>query len=154
MKIDQFKKTIAVVAACVFTLSNCTDELTTNSSTAISEETVLSSTTGLNMVLRSAYHYMLTNGGLGGASQNEACYAGLPGYCMYYDLGGADIISTTNYGGSPENSYRFAPERTEASSVYSGKIWSTMYKTINQVNVIIDALPAASGTDEIGRAHV
>lgn len=147
MKIDQFKKTIAVVAACVCTLTNCTDELTTNSSTAVSEETVLSSTTGLNMVLRSAYRYMLTNGELGSSSQNEACYAGLPGYCMYYDLGGADIISTTNYGGSPENSYRFAPERTEASNAYSGKIWSTMYKTINQINIIIDALPAASGTD-------
>ncbi len=134
-------------AGLILSASACSEELTTNSSTAIDSEVVLSSTTGLNMVLRSAYHYFLMNGEDGDDSQNEACYAGVPGYCMYYDLGGADIVSTTNYGGSVVNSYRFAPERTQSSGDYAGKIWSTMYKTINQVNTIIDALPDATGDD-------
>ena len=48
-------KTVKIMSLAVLTLSlsNCTDELTTNSSTAISEETILSSTNQLNMVLNS-----------------------------------------------------------------------------------------------------
>ena len=54
-------KTVKILSLAVLTLSlsNCTDELTTNSSTAISEETILSSTNQLNMVLNSVYKYIL-----------------------------------------------------------------------------------------------
>ena len=93
------------VALLAFSLSNCNDELTTNSSTDIDENTILGSTTGLNMALNSAYKYLLM-GEQGGSSQNDACYAGVTGLCMYYDLPGADIMSTKNYGGSVEDSYR------------------------------------------------
>ncbi|KAA6330789.1 hypothetical protein EZS27_020547 [termite gut metagenome] len=136
---------IMSIAVLAIVMSNCTDELTTNSSTAISSEDVLASTVELNMVLRSTYKYLLL-GDNGNSSQNDACYAGLPGYCMYYDLGGSDIISTTNYGGSPEMSYRYAPERTQATD-YAKRIWVNMYKTINQANIILDALPEASGSE-------
>ena len=47
------------VALLAFSLSNCNDELTTNSSTDIDENTILGSTTGLNMALNSAYKYLL-----------------------------------------------------------------------------------------------
>lgn len=137
-----------LLAGLILSVSSCSDELTTNSSTAIDSE-ILSTTAGLNMVLTSAYHYFLMNGDQGGTSQNEACYAGIPGYCMYYDLGGADIVSIINYGGSVVNSYRFDPERTQVGGSYAGKIWTTMYKTINQVNIIMDALPDASGDDAL-----
>ncbi|MEY8612331.1 RagB/SusD family nutrient uptake outer membrane protein [Parabacteroides segnis] len=141
-------KTVKIMSLAVLTLSlsNCTDELTTNSSTAISEETILSSTNQLNMVLNSVYKYILM-GDNGSGSQNDACYAGLPGYCMYYDLTGADIMSTTNYGGSPEMCYRAAPERTQSTGDYSKRIWVNMYKAINQANIILDALPDATGED-------
>jgi hypothetical protein len=137
-----------LLAGLILSISSCSDELTTNSSTAIDSE-ILSTTAGLNMVLTSAYHYFLMNGDQGGTSQNEACYAGIPGYCMYYDLGGADIVSIINYGGSVVNSYRFDPERTQVGGSYAGKIWTTMYKTINQVNIIMDALPNVSGDDAL-----
>ncbi len=137
-----------LLAGLILSISSCSDELTTNSSTAIDSE-VLSTAAGLNMVLTSAYHYFLMNGDQGGTSQNEACYAGIPGYCMYYDLGGADIVSTTNFGGSVVNSYRFEPERTQVGGSYANKIWTTMYKTINQINIIIDALPDATGDDAL-----
>ncbi|GHT30290.1 membrane protein [Bacteroidia bacterium] len=126
-------------------MSNCTDELTTNSSTAITSDEVLSSTAQLNMVLNSTYRFLLM-GADGASDQNAACYAGIPGLTMYYDLGGADIISTTNYGGSPEMCYRFSPERTQAAD-YARRMWITLYKTINEANIIIDALPDASGSE-------
>lgn len=141
-------KTIKIMSLVALSLSmtTCTDELTTNSSTAISSETILANTNQLNMVLNSVYKYLLM-GDSGAGSQNDACYAGIPGYSMYYDLGGADLLSTTNYGGSVETCYRFAPERTQATGDYSKRVWINMYKTINQVNQILDALPAASGSD-------
>ena len=86
------------VALLAFSLSNCNDELTTNSSTDIDENTILGSTTGLNMALNSDFKY-LSLGEQGGSIQNETCYAGVNGRCMYYDLQGADITSTEKYGG-------------------------------------------------------
>lgn len=136
------------LAVLALSMSNCTDELTTDSSTAISSETILSSTNQLNMVLNSVYKRLLMGDFKSDeSSQNDACYAGIPGYSMYYDLGGADMISTTNYGGSVETCYRFAPERTQSTGDYSKRIWVNMYKVINQLNQILDALPAASGDD-------
>ena len=92
------------------------------------------------MALNSAYKYLLM-GEQGGSSQNDACYAGVTGLCMYYDLPGADIMSTKNYGGSVEDSYRLTEGRTQAAGDYSKRIWTNMYKIINQANIIIDALP-------------
>lgn len=138
----------AAVALLAFSLSNCNDELTTNSSTDVDEETILSSTTGLNMALNSAYHYLLMGGiDPNSSSQNDACYTGMPGLAMYYDLAGADFLSTKNYGGSVENSYNFAPERAQSTGDYSKRIWNNLYKIINQANVIIDALPEATGSE-------
>ena len=64
-------RTISYIIWVVFVLglTNCNDELTTRSSTDVEEETILSSTTGLNMALRSAYHYLLM--GESSSSQND-----------------------------------------------------------------------------------
>ena len=140
-------KAIAILPFALFATSfcGCNDELATEDAQKVSSETVLSSTTGLNMVLNSAYKCLLM-GDHGADSQNDACYAGLAGLAMHYDLGGADIMSTTNYGGSPESTYKFLSERTMASG-NADRIWANMYKVINQSNQIIDALPNATGED-------
>lgn len=133
------------VALLAITLWGCNDQLTTGDAQKVSSGTILSNTAGLNMALNSAYHYLLM-GDNGGGSQNDACYAGLEGLTMHYDLGGPDIQSTTNYGGSPESTYKFLSDRT-MSSGDAYRIWSLMYKIINQANIILDALPDANGTD-------
>lgn len=143
----KINKTIAILSLGLFTTGfcGCNDELATEDAQKVSSETVLSSTTGLNMVLNSTYKCLLL-GDNGSGSQNDACYAGLAGLPMHYDLGGADIMSTTNYGGSPESTYKFLSERTMASG-NADRIWTNMYKVINQSNQIIDALPDATGSD-------
>ncbi len=135
---------ISIFLALVF--SNCNDDLSTRSSTDVEEETVLSSTTGLNMALTSAYHYLLM--GESASSQNDVCYTGMPGLAIWFDVAGEDIISTKNYGGSAEDAYNFAPDRTRATGNYSKRIWTNFYKIINQCNEIIDALPDATGNEE------
>lgn len=137
---------LTAIALLAISLSNCTGELTTNSSTDVDESTILSSTTGLNMSLTGTYKYLLL-GESGAGSQNDACYAGVTGLCMGYDLLGADILSTKNYGGSVEDHYRFSEGRTQSAGDYAKRIWTNMYKIINQVNIIIDALPEATGTE-------
>lgn len=140
-----YKTLIIPFAMLAASLCGCNDELTTEDAQKVSSETVLSSTTGLNMVLKSAYKCLLM-GDNGSGSQNDACYAGLAGIPMHYDIGGPDIVCTTNYGGSPESTYKYLSERTMASGD-ANRIWSNMYKVINQVNLIIDALPDATGEE-------
>lgn len=140
-------KTLGIIPFALFVLSigGCNDQLTTEDAQKVSSETVLSSTTGLKMVLNSAYYWLL----MGGSSyydQVSASYAGLPGFAMHYDVGGPDILCTGNYGGSPDYSYKYLPDRT-MSSGSAHNIWGKMYKVINQSNLIIDALPDASGSE-------
>ncbi|MDR3093034.1 MAG: RagB/SusD family nutrient uptake outer membrane protein [Bacteroidales bacterium] len=125
--------------------SSCTDELNTNSSTDVSDKEVLTSVSGLNMVLLSAYQYILMGDSKEGA-QGQAVYTGIPGLCLYYDLSGADILCHTNYGGSTCDSYQFSTRRTTAAE-NAVKIWRNMYFVINEVNIILNALPDASGSD-------
>lgn len=146
----RFYRTVryAGIALLALALGNCNDDLATSSSTDVEEESILSTTTGLNMALNSAYHYLLMGGiDPSSSSQNDACYTGLPGLALYYDLAGADFLSTKNYGGSVENSYTFAPERTQSTGDYAKRLWTNFYKIINQTNQILAALPAASGTE-------
>jgi hypothetical protein len=122
--------------------AGCKKFLDTKSSTATSDGAVLKNVTQLNMVLNSAYKKLYFNNG--GA---DRAYSGLAGLQMYVDLGGADILSHTNMGGNQVTSYTFEPTRTQITG-NSDAIWSMMYKTINQVNVIITALPNADGGAE------
>ncbi|MDD4590311.1 MAG: RagB/SusD family nutrient uptake outer membrane protein [Parabacteroides sp.] len=135
------------VALLVVAFSGCNDQLTTEDAQKVSSETVLSSTVGLNMVLNSAYHYLLMDGTNGGSSQNTASYAGVAGLAMHYDICGADILSTTNYGGSAEDCYKYLQDRTMSSGSYPQQLWSMMYQVINESNTILDAIPSATGTD-------
>lgn len=144
-KIYRTVKYVAV-ALLAMSLTNCNDDLTTRSSVDVDQDVVLSSTTGLNMALRSAYHYALM-GDNASSSQNDICYAGVAGLATWFDAAGEDIVCFKNYGGSQEDANYFAPDRTRSNGSYSKRIWSNFYKIINQCNTIIDALPNATGTD-------
>lgn len=141
-------KTIGVLFVTLLasaTFCACNDQLTTGDAQKVPSESVLSSTAGLNMVLNAVYNSFLM-GDNGAGSQNDASYAGMAGYPMHYDVGGPDIISTTNYGGSAESTYKYLSERTMASG-NADRIWTNMYKVINQVNQILDVVDQATGTD-------
>lgn len=136
------------VALLAMSLTNCNDDLTTRSSVDVDEDVVISSTTGLNMALTSAYHYVLMGGDEGSSSQNDICYAGVSGLATWFDAAGEDIVCFKNYGGSQEDANYFAPDRTRSNGAYAKRIWGNFYKIINQCNVIIDALPEATGSEE------
>lgn len=122
--------------------AGCKKILTTESSTETSDGAVLKSATQLNMVLTSAYRKLYFNND--GA---DRVYAGLAGLQMYVDLGGADMLCHSNMAGNQYVSYNYDPTRTQIVG-NSEAIWSMMYKIINQVNTIIDALPKADGNAE------
>jgi hypothetical protein len=145
MKKIRIYSIIGLLFILIMLNSSCNDELTTNSSRDISDSELLSTVSGLNMVLRSAYLYVLMGDGMEGA-QGQAVYTGIPGYCLYYDISGADILVHTNYGGSTCDSYQFSVRRTTAAE-NANKIWRNMYFVINQVNIILDALATATGDD-------
>jgi hypothetical protein len=130
---------IGVCSSAIILMSGCSDFLETNSSTATSDQTVLKSAAQLNMVLTSVYRQLYFND-----KGRDRAYAGLAGLQMYVDLGGSDILSHTNMGGTQVTSYTYEPVKTQTTG-YSDGIWTMMYKIINQTNIIIDALPAAQG---------
>lgn len=105
MRYEKIYKSVKyiTVALLALSLTNCNDDLTTRSSVDVDEEVILSSTTGLNMALRSAYHYALMGGEDAKGSQNDICYAGVSGLATWFDASGADIVCFKNYGGSQED---------------------------------------------------
>ena len=119
-------------------LSSCEDFLTTSPSTSVSDGDIVKGINYLDMVLTGAYRYLYFNG--------DRDYKGQPGYQMYGDLGGADIICTEGIGGSQVTTYRYLATKTSASSAAS-QIWEKMYNVINTTNIIIDNIPITPGSD-------
>jgi hypothetical protein len=133
-----------LIAVLVLSTGSCEDQLTTGSSTEVTGEQIFGSTEGLNKILRAAYvNFMygdLTYGG-----QEAGAYVGIPGFNLYYDISGEDIVVTINYGMSPEDCYQFNMARTDAAR-FADKIWRIMYLSINQANTVLDNVDDCAGT--------
>jgi hypothetical protein len=132
-----------LIAAMMLPVSSCDEELTTGSSIEVSGDALVTNTAGLNMLLRAAYANLLF-GEMTAGGQEVATYVGIPGFNLYYDLSGQDVVLTGNYGMSPDDCYRFANDRTNAG-LGGVRIWRLMYLIINQVNAVLDALPETMG---------
>lgn len=131
---------IKLIAAffLVGSFSSCDDFLTTQSSTEISDAQVIGEAANLNMLLQGCYQRLYF--------QNDRVYKGLPGFQMYADLSGADILCTENLGGYQLETYRYDQQRTSASGNAS-QIWNLMYNVINSVNIIIANIEASNGSE-------
>jgi len=138
---------IVSLLALMFSFSACEDLLTTQSSTDVSDGTVLSSAGNLNMVLISCYRQLFFNFD-GAAAGDDRVYAGLTGLQMYVDLGGADILSHANMGGNQLDTYEYLNSKTNFTG-NSKSIWSMCYRIINQANIVIDNIDEATGTEEL-----
>ena len=132
-----------VLALVIASSTGCNDYLTTNSSTAVSDVDAVTSVANLNMVLTSAYRRLYFNL----YATDDRVYAGLAGLQMYVDLSGADILCHTNMGGNQLTCYTFNSDKTQYTSTPSQAIWTMMYKTINQINDILDHIDGASGNE-------
>lgn len=126
-----------------FLNTSCSDLLTTDSSTEISDKTVLASAANLNMVLTSAYKTLYFY-------DKDRVYAGLPGLQAYTDLSGADIVCHDNYGSTQVQCYEFETQKTRYTDL-AKKIWAMMYNVINQTNIVIDNIDKATGEDVLKR---
>ena len=120
-------------------MMSCSDLLTTDSSTDVTDGTVLSSAGNLNMVLTAAYKTLYFNDG-------DRVYAGLPGLQIYTDLSGSDIVCHDNYGSTQVQCYRFDLQKTRYTDL-SERIWKMMYNIINMNNIVIDNIDDAFGEE-------
>ena len=131
---------IISIALVVITATGCNDELTTGSYVNISDTDVLNSVPQLNKVLTSAYKELYFN------SYSERVFAGIPGFQMYVDLGGSDIVCHTNMGALQLQTYQFINAKTEAAG-NPQYLWRWCYNVINHANIIISNIDAADGDD-------
>ena len=112
-------------------LTGCNDDLTTSSYVKVNDEDVLGNVSQLEKVLTSAYKQLYFN-----TDKGDRVYAGLPGFQMYVDASGADVISHTNMGGDQVTAYQYSNSKTQADGNAS-KIWSMCYNVINRANIIL-----------------
>lgn len=141
----KFLKSIYTISFGIlcFLNTSCSDLLTTDSSTDISDNTVLTSAANLNMVLTAAYKTLYFY-------ESDRVYAGLPGLQVYTDLSGADIVCHDNYGSTQVQCYEFETQKTRYTDL-ANRIWRMMYNVINQTNIVIDNIDEATGEENLKR---
>ena len=141
----KFFNRIAVCAVlCTIALSGCEKFLTTNPSTEVPDTDAIATVAQLEKVLTSAYKQLLFN--TSGGENADRIFAGVPGLQMYWDERGQDIMSHENMGGYQVSSYSFSPSFTREDG-NANYMWNFGYALINQCNIIIDALPDATGDE-------
>ena len=137
-----FRNIFAIsLAIGIFITAGCNDELTTNSYIKISDTDVLNSVPQLNKVLTSAYRQLYFN-----TDGADRVFSGLPGFQMYVDLGGADVLCHTNMGGDQLTSYQFSNAKTQTDQ-NPDRLWKMCYNVINHANIIITNIDAAEGNE-------
>lgn len=132
-----------MLALAVTAFSGCQNDLTTSDPTKVGSDVVLTSTSGLQKVLTSAYHDFLMGAG---EDQTAASFQGVVGFSQLYDMMGEDIVVRKNYGASCEDLYNFAQGRTNASNG-ARRMWKKCYNIINQTNLLLDNIDEANGSD-------
>ncbi len=135
------KISFAFITLISFILISCEDQLSTNSFVDISDVEVLKNVSQLNKVLTSTYKQLLFN-----SDGTDRVYAGLPGFQMYVDLGGSDIICHTNMGGDQLTAYQYSNQKTQADG-NSAHIWKMCYNVINRANIILTNIEEADGNE-------
>lgn len=130
----------------VTVFGSCNDYLTTDDAQKVSSGQVISTVDGLSFVLTSTYQTLYFDTKASGDQVSAATFA-YTGFPMRWDVQGADIESTTNYGGAPSMIYQFSSEFTQATSVYPNEVWQVLYKTINSASIVIDNAETATGND-------
>ncbi len=146
------KKVFRNICCLSFALSSlflvgCEDDLNTSSSVDVSDSEVLGSAAQLNKVLTSAYHQLYFN-----SDGTDRVYAGIPGFQMYVDLGGSDIVSHDNMGGDQLTCYEYANSKTMANGL-ADRIWFMCYNIINRTNIIVSNIDEAAG-DATLKGHI
>jgi hypothetical protein len=130
-----------------FTMTGCENDLTTGSYTDVSDVDVIKSAAQLDKVLTSTYKQLYFN-----TDGTDRVYAGLPGFQMYVDLGGSDILCHTNMGGDQLTAYQYPNAKTQAD-VNADKVWKMCYNVINRANIILTYIDDASG-DETNKKYI
>lgn len=136
MKFKELSIKTLVSLMLIMGLSGCEDFLKTQSSTDISDTQVLADAANLNMLLQGCYKSLYFD--------HDRVYKGFPGYQMYVDLSGSDILCTENLAGVQSDAYKYEQQRTSASG-YSSEIWNLMYNNINSLNIIIANIKDSNG---------
>jgi len=142
-------KNICILSLIIsgFVMNGCEQYLTTSSYTDISDTDIFGSAAQLDKVLTSAYKQLYFN-----SDGTDRVYAGLPGFQMYVDLGGSDIICHTNMGGDQLTAYQYVNAKTQSDG-NADKIWKMCYNVINRTNIILTYIDDSYG-EETTKNHI
>ncbi|GAB6119837.1 RagB/SusD family nutrient uptake outer membrane protein [Dysgonomonas termitidis] len=129
MKIKYILPIALITGAVLF--SGCDDFLTTNPSVELSDDIVLTSQTGLEMLLTGTYRKMKDgNGDLHASSP-----IGMKSYST--GVGSIDIASYPAAGNEINGAYRFLPSSYLSDGNFASRFFQNYYEIINNTNLLI-----------------
>ncbi len=132
MNIKKYIKHGVLISLLVFTAIACDDLLDTEPSVAVSSDRIITTASGMDAVLTSAYDRL----------RSDNLY-------RYWIMAGPEVLAD-NSQLHPINSGRFASQAENAfGSHFTTGVWSTAYRLINEANIIIHGVEAT----ETSQAH-
>jgi hypothetical protein len=135
------KALLGLVACVALLATGCKKFLTEEPTSDLTNTTVIKDVTGLNLLLQGTYRIM-RDGNNG--SDNPAVSSPL-GIKLLSTCSGLDMMVNQEQVGNNWYFYTYGNQRYDATSGVPGIIWTTMYKVINNTNIILENVDNIEG---------
>ncbi|MGK9120731.1 RagB/SusD family nutrient uptake outer membrane protein [Olivibacter jilunii] len=135
------KKMILSVLACVLLLTTSCEKFLTEEPTAnLPEDLVLNDVTGLNLLLQGTYR-MMRDG------NNNPPISSPSGIRLLSTVSGFDMMVNQEQVGNNWYFYIYSNQRYDATSAVTPVMWASLYKVINNANIILENIDQAVGQE-------
>jgi starch-binding outer membrane protein, SusD/RagB family len=133
-------KTIVGVLACILLLNTACEKFLTEEPTAnLPEDLVIKDVTGLNLLLQGTYR-MMRDG------NNNPPISSPSGIRLLSTVSGFDMMVNQEQVGNNWYFYTYSNQRYDATSAVTSTMWTSLYKVINNANIILENVDNAIGS--------
>lgn len=136
------KTLIGLLTTMLLLSTGCEKFLTEEPTSDLTNTTVLQDVTGLNLLLQGTYRMM--RDGNNGSSDNPATSSPL-GIKLLSTVSGLDMMVNQEQVGNNWYFYTYSNQRYDATSGVTSTMWTTMYRVINNTNIILENVDQAIG---------
>ncbi|WP_134090234.1 RagB/SusD family nutrient uptake outer membrane protein [Olivibacter sp. XZL3] len=136
------KAFLAVLASVLLLTTSCEKFLTEEPTSDLTNELVLNDVTGLNLLLQGTYRMM--RDGNNGSADNPAI-SSPSGIRLLSSVSGFDMMVNQEQVGNNWYFYTYSNQRYDATSGITSAMWTTMYRVINNTNLILENVDNIEG---------
>ena len=142
-----FKQRVIYVVMAIVTLANtsCDKFLTEKPTSELIDPEVLTSVTGLNILLNGTYRLMRDG-------NNNPAISSPSGLKLLSTVTGVDMMVNPEQIGNTWNFYTYNNQRYDPTGVVTSTIWNSAYKVIQNANIILEHIDQVPGEETIKSA--